>query len=1214
MTSVATTQTLNHTTTTTTRIPQQAEPLTIQEVVASIERFQRALDKIAKYDAITKARNQKAQGPGVDLTTASCLITLSKVLDNILLERKYNPKTRSIKLGNKLFRERVGRIPGGVEFLLACDFEYARVMSKTPIKKTSKGTIPGNAVNLPPAKECRERLVIGRKYLQEFCQAVFLMKVGKHRNEIPSYIVTDSLSAECLSELKNNISKVIENNSHVRSVHQIENIESISRQRSVDYDNMSSGCSLMTPGSQPLDMSESAPPSPSSRTLASTQDDDSSLSPEVTVKRKQKSLDEIPPLDVNVNVTKLDQNEGSERSKRVHQIAKIHEEKKDDIPEQVNEEKDMIPVTDSTPLKSNQPLMDIPNDISPVAMEKSYQETEVSVSCTPFVKGGSTEEMTPSSPHAANGDASKKSSNTISDELSQSIENRLNTLNLQRKSDDIDLADLSGDDTSICSTSDDLKSPVVPLTDEQLDALENITKCDVVGETDDDCILMVTSGIKSSRKPVKKGSLFDKLNKLRTKKDPKERVESVPVEAASVASSFSSNSQIKIKDTEALSVSAEVLKRIKTRHSKQKAKPTKTKFDGIQIKDDVYAVDIGLKMFFSVVVATYNRNVIVPVEIIFKLWSALLRSERSFNDLNGREVLKATFQNAKSQIQNISSELFPSLGDEDSICCQFVLQSLQKIGVIVVSTIPLEMHVGGKNAQSRVGIRIENEPSILYGQHLAKSVIKIKYESYIGSANSLERFSVRCHSILADSLLENIDLDSKDEIFVDQTIDFDWLTTWYILKWLPYHMMHAGLTEKALDLLIDRRYMHARLESNGLNAGTLQYIDECKTILSKAAEESTDTSTEVTEDDYALRAVKAVMEKLHIYLDDRRKSFSLTVLRSQKRIFCDLGDALHSLAGALGSINGMMHTEVDVLNEAIRFKIAGEAQKVSIADTHLQLAAAYNNIQDPMKAISSYGEALNLHREVFGENHAGVSKILYQLGVLYCSQDQTGPALDCFQRALSVYHLQPNKQSLREEISKIYSWIGNVHRTSGNSKVALQYFEKAREAMESIVGRDHISMAEVYQNIGIIYDDIGEDEKSLVAFKECLRIRRLLLQPSFHRDICETIACIANIYKKSNLDKSLRLFRIILNERAKAFANETGDEGLLQCYDDMLEVAKIKLQHEGDNELHLEIATLYFRKGSLLETMNRFTEAIDCFIRSLKVSCLTYLSFFDLHS
>ena len=107
------------------------------------------------------------------------------------------------------------------------------------------------------------------------------------------------------------------------------------------------------------------------------------------------------------------------------------------------------------------------------------------------------------------------------------------------------------------------------------------------------------------------------------------------------------------------------------------------------------------------------------------------------------------------------------------------------MGVVVVSTIPLEMHVGGKNSQNRVGFRIENEPSILYGQHLAKNVIKVKYESCIGSANPLERFSVRCHSILAGSLLENIDLDSKDEIFIDQTLNFDQLTTWYILKWLP---------------------------------------------------------------------------------------------------------------------------------------------------------------------------------------------------------------------------------------------------------------------------------------------------------------------------------------------------------------------------------------------------------------------------------------------
>lgn len=80
----------------------------------SISAFQKALDKVSKYNAtLLKARSNSSSKTNVDVTPAYCLITLCKVLDNILLERQYNPKTRSIKLGNKLFRDRVGKVPGG---------------------------------------------------------------------------------------------------------------------------------------------------------------------------------------------------------------------------------------------------------------------------------------------------------------------------------------------------------------------------------------------------------------------------------------------------------------------------------------------------------------------------------------------------------------------------------------------------------------------------------------------------------------------------------------------------------------------------------------------------------------------------------------------------------------------------------------------------------------------------------------------------------------------------------------------------------------------------------------------------------------------------------------------------------------------------------------------------------------------------------------------
>ena len=53
----------------------------------------------------------------------------------------------------------------------------------------------------------------------------------------------------------------------------------------------------------------------------------------------------------------------------------------------------------------------------------------------------------------------------------------------------------------------------------------------------------------------------------------------------------------------------------------------------------------------------------------------------------------------------------------------------------------------------------------------------------------------------------------------------------------------------------------------------------------------------------------------------------------------------------------------------------------------------------------------------------------------------------------------------------------------------------------------------------------------------------------------------------------------------------------------MLEVAKVKLETsaEKNNELHIEIASLYFRIGSLLEKCGRYTHAIKNYLKALKV-------------
>ncbi|CAB9504229.1 Pfam:TUG [Seminavis robusta] len=56
-----------------------------------------------------------------DVDTKACFITLMKVLDNVI-QKPFDPKVRSIRLGNPAFSKKVSSRKGGVEFLLACGF------------------------------------------------------------------------------------------------------------------------------------------------------------------------------------------------------------------------------------------------------------------------------------------------------------------------------------------------------------------------------------------------------------------------------------------------------------------------------------------------------------------------------------------------------------------------------------------------------------------------------------------------------------------------------------------------------------------------------------------------------------------------------------------------------------------------------------------------------------------------------------------------------------------------------------------------------------------------------------------------------------------------------------------------------------------------------------------------------------------------------------
>lgn len=119
-----------------------------------------------------------------------------------------------------------------------------------------------------------------------------------------------------------------------------------------------------------------------------------------------------------------------------------------------------------------------------------------------------------------------------------------------------------------------------------------------------------------------------------------------------------------------------------------------------------------------------------------------------------------------------------------------------------------------------------------------------------------------------------------------------------------------------------------------------------------------------------------------------------------------------------------------------------------------------------------------------------------------------------------------------------------------------------------------------------------------------MRIRRLLLDDDSHMDVCETLGYIANVCRKKDLDKSLTLFRFVLNTKLKLLSmnNEVECRELLVAYTDVLEVAKLKLVSERRNKsLHDEIATIFVKIGYLFEKMHQYNDAVQEYNKALKV-------------
>ena len=158
-------------------------------------------------------------------------------------------------------------------------------------------------------------------------------------------------------------------------------------------------------------------------------------------------------------------------------------------------------------------------------------------------------------------------------------------------------------------------------------------------------------------------------------------------------------------------------------------------------------------------------------------------------------------------------------------------------------------------------------------------------------------------------------------------------------------------------------------------------------------------------------------------------------------------------------------------------------------------------------------------------------------------------------------------------IAIIYNGIGGVYHDQGNYEEAQKYFGKALEIQESVPGEKHLSTAKTYNNMAALCRDEGNYEKALQYYRKAFIIGEQVLgkKDSF----------VAQIYSNKSL----------------VYVDEGKYEEALDCCQKALEIQESVLgeKHLSTAKTYNNMANAYRKKGNYEEAYKYFEKALEIY-------------------
>ena len=288
-----------------------------------------------------------------------------------------------------------------------------------------------------------------------------------------------------------------------------------------------------------------------------------------------------------------------------------------------------------------------------------------------------------------------------------------------------------------------------------------------------------------------------------------------------------------------------------------------------------------------------------------------------------------------------------------------------------------------------------------------------------------------------------------------------------------------------------------------------------------------------------------------------------------------------------------------------------ESHKEALARSYSYLAVLQFRVQDYSSSLESQRRAMDIKREIFGEQHPDVADSYHEFAIISRTIGDCDSALLFQNRALEIRLTFAKQNPLK--VADSYHELGVTQCKMKDYYSALRSHESARTIRLEELGKNHRDTANSYHELGVTQWYLEKYQCALDSHQNALWIlcdvmgeHHRATADSYH-EIGKTYFCLED--NPAALRSHLRAFRLrleVLGEQHAETANSCCEIGVTQFemgwYASALQYHSRALnirQAIHGNSPHLELAQSFYQLGRVQCQMKNFEGAVNSLCRAL---------------